>query len=207
MLLAAFVFSAIRGDHLSPRNEGAWPQLVRLPEDLVIVGKSNSTASRSYRLLRKKTARVKTFTRALLKRRLHVRNATRTAMHILTPKYRHCSLNVSEIVRRDISPLLVFVNRKSGGRRGREVLALLRQVLSEYQICDLSTEAPKTYVRLFKDVPSERLKVLCCGGDGSVQWVMNELFDAGLRNATFAILPLGTGNGDASLPALRTRRC
>jgi diacylglycerol kinase family enzyme len=43
------------------------------------------------------------------------------------------------------------------------------------------------------DVPN--LRIVCCGGDGTVGWVLSVLDGMALRHApTLAVLPLGTGN-------------
>ena len=75
-------------------------------------------------------------------------------------------------------PLLVFVNGKSGGRRGealRESLSA-RKDLNALACVDLTmpgaspTPALKEYVGKVPD-----LRVLVCGGDGTVAWVLQAL--------------------------------
>ena len=130
-----------------------------------------------------------------MKRKLS--NATqhmvRKIRRILTPKYRNHVFNVSAIAERQIDPVLICVNRKSGGHRGSLILTKSNQLLNEYQVCDMNAYHIRTYLQLYKDFPS--LKILCCGGDGSIQWIMNECYDQSLHNVTYHILPLGTGNG------------
>lgn len=45
-------------------------------------------------------------------------------------------------------------------------------------------------------VEKNRLRIIICGGDGTVGWVLNILKEAGfeLEDLLFGILPLGTGN-------------
>ena len=45
----------------------------------------------------------------------------------------------------------------------------------------------------FQDIP--RLRILVCGGDGTVGWILSALDEIGApRQPPIAILPLGTGN-------------
>ncbi|XP_058283045.1 diacylglycerol kinase alpha isoform X8 [Hylobates moloch] len=82
------------------------------------------------------------------------------------------NLSTSEALRIDpvpnTHPLLVFVNPKSGGKQGQRL-------------------------RLFKDVPDSR--ILVCGGDGTVGWILETIDKANLPVLPpVAVLPLGTGN-------------
>ncbi|XP_069347883.1 diacylglycerol kinase alpha isoform X5 [Eulemur rufifrons] len=82
------------------------------------------------------------------------------------------SLSTSEALRIDpvanSHPLLVFVNPKSGGKQGQRL-------------------------RFFKDVPDSR--ILVCGGDGTVGWILETIDKANLPVVPpVAVLPLGTGN-------------
>lgn len=102
------------------------------------------------------------------------------------------------------TPVLAFVNRRSGGNQGEAVLRLLRRYLNPIQVVDLSVEQPEARLKLFMlRVP--RLRLLVCGGDGTVGWALAALdrvradLGTGLEDALtprppVAILPLGTGN-------------
>jgi len=94
----------------------------------------------------------------------------------------------------NVTPLLCFVNRDSGGRRGKSLLESLRSLpLHPMQICDLKDVSPIERLSAFRSV-SDRLHVMCCGGDGTINWVMDSLSSLNMSVASFGIVPLGTGN-------------
>ena len=92
------------------------------------------------------------------------------------------------------TPLLVFVNSRSGPQQGQLILMQLRRLLNPIQICDLADGDPATVLRSF--LVLSRLRILVCGGDGTVSWIISTLENMKLerRWPPIAILPLGTGN-------------
>ncbi|ELR60812.1 Diacylglycerol kinase theta, partial [Bos mutus] len=96
----------------------------------------------------------------------------------------------------DCRPLLVFVNPRSGGLKGRNLLCSFRKLLNPHQVFELTNGGPLPGFHVFSRVPCFR--VLVCGGDGTVGWVLAALEDLRHHLAcpepAVAILPLGTGN-------------
>lgn len=96
----------------------------------------------------------------------------------------------------DCRPLLVFVNPRSGGLKGRDLLCSFRKLLNPHQVFELTNGGPLPGFHVFSRVPCFR--VLVCGGDGTVGWVLAALEDLRHHLAcpepAVAILPLGTGN-------------
>ncbi|XP_075869760.1 diacylglycerol kinase theta isoform X2 [Nelusetta ayraudi] len=96
----------------------------------------------------------------------------------------------------DVCPLLVFVNPRSGGLKGRDLLHSFRKLLNPHQVFDISNGGPLAGLHTFQQVV--QFRVLVCGGDGTVGWVLAVLesirHKLACREPPMAILPLGTGN-------------
>uniref|UniRef100_A0A8C9W054 Diacylglycerol kinase n=1 Tax=Scleropages formosus TaxID=113540 RepID=A0A8C9W054_SCLFO len=91
------------------------------------------------------------------------------------------------------SPLLVFVNSKSGDNQGVKFLRRFKQLLNPAQVFDLVNGGPHLGLRLFQKF--DNFRILVCGGDGSVGWVLSEIDKLGLhKQCQLGVLPLGTGN-------------
>ena len=72
-----------------------------------------------------------------------------------------------------MSPLLVFVNSKSGDNQGVKFLRRLKQLLNPAQVFDLIAGGPRLGLKLFRYF--RLFRILICSGDGSVSWVLSEI--------------------------------
>uniref|UniRef100_A0A7N8XW26 Diacylglycerol kinase n=1 Tax=Mastacembelus armatus TaxID=205130 RepID=A0A7N8XW26_9TELE len=92
-----------------------------------------------------------------------------------------------------MKPLLVFVNPKSGGNQGAKIVQSFMWYLNPRQVFDLTKGGPREGLELYAKVPN--LRILACGGDGTVGWILSVLDQLKLRpQPPVSILPLGTGN-------------
>ena len=101
-----------------------------------------------------------------------------------------------EMIPEGVRPLLVFVNVKSGGCQGLDLITSFRRLLNPYQVYDLENGGPLPGLYVFRKIRD--YKILVSGGDGSVGWVLQCLDNVGqdseCQSPPCAIIPLGTGN-------------
>ncbi|XP_018350039.1 PREDICTED: diacylglycerol kinase theta isoform X6 [Trachymyrmex septentrionalis] len=100
------------------------------------------------------------------------------------------------MVPKGVQPLLVFVNVKSGGCQGLQLISSFRKLLNPYQVFDLDNGGPLPGLYVFRHITD--YKILVCGGDGTIGWVLQCLDNVGqdsqCSSPACAIVPLGTGN-------------
>ncbi|XP_015695542.2 diacylglycerol kinase 4 isoform X2 [Oryza brachyantha] len=110
------------------------------------------------------------------------------------------------------SPLIAFVNPRSGGRLGPVLKSRLQELIGEDQVFDLTIVKPSDFVEYalacleqLADAGDHsakfirhNLRVMVAGGDGTVGWVLGCLGDLYVQNREpvppVAVIPLGTGN-------------
>ena len=121
-----------------------------------------------------------------------------------------------DLLPEDAMPLLVFVNSRSGGQTGRHLLEAMRQNLNPLQVVDLHKTGPAPALKLFASVPNVR--ILVCGGDGTVGWILQALDDlaqedleAKMAHVNEAVMKASGGNnhgsmnGDPEIPATNNK--
>ncbi|KAI1895948.1 hypothetical protein AGOR_G00112030 [Albula goreensis] len=87
-----------------------------------------------------------------------------------------------------MKPLLVFVNP-----RGAKIIQSFMWYLNPRQVFDLSQGGPKDGLEMYRRV--HNLRILACGGDGTVGWILSTLDQLQMNpQPAVAVLPLGTGN-------------
>jgi diacylglycerol kinase (ATP) len=97
-------------------------------------------------------------------------------------------------IRDHLGSVIVFVNPKSGGKKGEIVLAILKNYLPKENVFDLTKRGPKEGLEMHKE--KKDLKIIACGGDGTAGWVLSAMdeIDFGGDPPAIAMIPLGTGN-------------
>eukprot|EP00061_Rhincodon_typus_P018877 g48242.t1 len=118
---------------------------------------------------------------------LSVQNVLSVTKHVAV--FYACRIGAACGARR--CPLLVFVNSKSGDNQGVKFLRRFKQLLNPAQVFDLMNGGPHLGLRLFQKF--DTFRILVCGGDGSVGWVLSEIDSLNLHKQ-MGVLPLGTGN-------------
>ncbi|XP_076901473.1 diacylglycerol kinase 5-like [Bidens hawaiensis] len=123
--------------------------------------------------------------------------------YILVPGEKH------EVLHDPTCPTIVFINSKSGGQLGGQLLVTYQSVLNPNQVFDLGEHAPDQVLRkLYGTLESlkhkgdelaakieQKLRVIVAGGDGTAGWLLGVVSDLKLSHPPpIATVPLGTGN-------------
>ena len=108
---------------------------------------------------------------------------------ICIPKFDDLLVKKRSLYHERSSPLLVFINSRSGGQQGEYLLRKFRKLLLPFQVIDLNNQQPLIAIKTFMLHPS--LSILCCGGDGTVGWVLSVLDQIPNFFPNVAVLPLG----------------
>ncbi|XP_073444202.1 diacylglycerol kinase epsilon [Dendrobates tinctorius] len=97
------------------------------------------------------------------------------------------------------TPLIVLANTRSGNNMGEVLVGEFKGLLNPLQVFDLSKTSPFKALQLCTLLPANCAKVLVCGGDGTVGWVLDAVDEMKLKGQEnfipqVSVLPLGTGN-------------
>jgi len=90
---------------------------------------------------------------------------------------------------------LALVNPKSGGNVGTQLLERFKEILDENKVYNLSDGGPRQ--ALEEHGHKENLRLIACGGDGTVGWILSVMDSMSFPNGkipAIGIIPLGTGN-------------
>jgi len=92
---------------------------------------------------------------------------------------------------------IALVNPRSGGNMGAQLLNRFKEILGESRVYNLNDEQnPGPKKALEKHIYEEDLRIIACGGDGTVGWILSVMdsmtFPRG--RPSIGIIPLGTGN-------------
>ena len=68
-----------------------------------------------------------------------------------------------------------MANPKSGGKDGEFVLSTFRKLLNPIQVIDLSETPPESGLEICRMLEDLHCRLLVCGGDGTVGWVLSTL--------------------------------
>jgi diacylglycerol kinase (ATP) len=95
---------------------------------------------------------------------------------------------------KNLTPLIVFINPKSGGQQGGNLFSKLKRLVGPAQVYDLTDGGPSKGLNAIKNLKNGR--ILAAGGDGTVGWVLSEIDKIQFPHGPppVAVLPLGTGN-------------
>ncbi|XP_016390623.1 diacylglycerol kinase delta-like [Sinocyclocheilus rhinocerous] len=90
-------------------------------------------------------------------------------------------------------PIRTHSQSNPGDNQGVKFLRRFKQLLNPAQVFDLMNGGPHLGLRLFQKF--DTFRILVCGGDGSVGWVLSEIDTLTLhKQCQLGVLPLGTGN-------------
>ncbi|XP_055345761.1 diacylglycerol kinase epsilon-like [Paramacrobiotus metropolitanus] len=92
-------------------------------------------------------------------------------------------------------PLIVIGNRKSGAGDSSSILGAFRNVLNPGQVIDVNVVKPEEVLEWINLLPNHVCRILICGGDGTVGWILTTIDKLKLKpRPAVGIIPIGTGN-------------
>ncbi|OHT14210.1 hypothetical protein TRFO_15505 [Tritrichomonas foetus] len=95
------------------------------------------------------------------------------------------------------NPILMFINVNSGGGLGPKLIKKCKKVRNIH-VVSLPDEIDTFLEDKFTIITHPKLRVIACGGDGTVSWIMSILKEIYGSNSGYrpplGVIPLGTGN-------------
>ena len=89
--------------------------------------------------------------------------------------------------------LLLFYNQRSGGFQGNYILNSVTRHLDHVLAFSVQDRSLPVILKLI--TPTSKMRIMICGGDGTVSWVLQILHQAGWDTIPpICLAPLGTGN-------------
>jgi diacylglycerol kinase (ATP) len=101
------------------------------------------------------------------------------------------SLRIEKLPK-DIQPIVIIINPKSGGQIGETALKAFYSLVNPIQVIDVFCDYSR--LKLFENMSD--LRILIAGGDGTVSKLLGTLYDDDWKGEKppIGIFPLGTGN-------------
>ena len=73
-----------------------------------------------------------------------------------------------------------MINPKSGGKDGEAILSSFKKLLNPIQVVDLSDLTPECGLEICRFLPDHTCRILACGGDGTIGWILGAIDEAKL---------------------------
>ena len=96
---------------------------------------------------------------------------------------------------------IIFINLKSGGKH-ETIYKKLVNIYTNEKVINLSDELHESIEEIINkklDLNKSNPKIIICGGDGTLNWILSCLNTEQLKKVIISILPLGTGNDAANV--------
>lgn len=85
----------------------------------------------------------------------------------------------------DWRPLFVIANSKSGDSNSAEVVSMFRGILHPLQVIEMNSTGPRDALRLVAKISPNSCRILVAGGDGTVGWILNTIFEMNIQVICF----------------------